>query len=149
MNNANCLTFITINIKEIQNDSKQLSVVEYFRNKIGNNGILFLKETHSTFNDQSIWENDFNAPVVYSHGTSQSCGVLIAYFGNLNFLVNKQLGDNNGRTLILDVIIDEIRCIVVNIYNANTEVEQVQVLSELRKLIKNKFFGKKWHSFSW
>ena len=37
MKNANCLTFITNNIKGIQN--KQLSVVEYFRNKLGNNAI--------------------------------------------------------------------------------------------------------------
>ena len=41
MNNANCLTFITNNIKRIQNNSKRLSVVEYFRNKLGNNRILF------------------------------------------------------------------------------------------------------------
>ena len=141
MNNANCLTFITNNIKGIQNNSKRLSVVEYFRNKLGNNGILFLQETHSTFNDENIWKNDFNVPVFYSHGTSQSCGVLIAYFGNLNFSVNKQVGDKNGRILILDVNIDEIRYVLVNIYNANTEVEQVQVLSKLNELMKNIFLG--------
>ena len=76
MKNANCLTFITNNIKGIQN--KQLSVVEYFRNKLGNNAILLLQKTNSTFNDEIIWENDFNVPVFYSGGASQSCGVLIA-----------------------------------------------------------------------
>ena len=79
MNNANCLTFITNNIKGIPNNSKQLSVVEYFKNKLGNNGILFLQETHSTFNDENIWKNDFNVPVFYSDVTSKSCGVLIAF----------------------------------------------------------------------
>ena len=54
MNNANCLSLITNNIKELQNNSKWLSVVEYFKNKLGNNGILFLQETHSTFNDENI-----------------------------------------------------------------------------------------------
>ena len=66
----------------------------------------------------------------------------IAYFGNLNFSVNKQVGDKNGRILILDVNTDEIRYILVNIYNANTEVEQVQVLSELNELMKNINFSK-------
>ena len=47
MNNAYCLTFITINIKGIQNNSKRLSVEEHFRRKSGNNRILFLQETHS------------------------------------------------------------------------------------------------------
>ena len=71
MNNANCLTFIANNIKGIQNNSKRLSVVEYFKNELGNNGILFLQETHSTFNDENIWKNDFNVPIFYSHDTSQ------------------------------------------------------------------------------
>ena len=42
MNNANCLTFISNNIKGIQNKSKRASTLEYFKNKLGNNGILFL-----------------------------------------------------------------------------------------------------------
>ena len=133
MNNAKYLTFMTNSIKGIQNNSKRLSVIEFFRNKLCNNGILFLQETHSTFNDKNIWKNGFNGHVFYSHGISQSCGVLIAYFGNLNILVNKQV----GRILILDVNIDEIRYVLVNLYNTNTEVEQVQVLSELSKLMKN------------
>ena len=115
MNNANYLTFITNNIKGIQNNSKWLPVVEYFRNKLSNNRILFLQETHSTFNDENIWKNNFNGPVFYSHGTSQSCSVFIAYFGNLSFSVNKQVGDKNGCILILDINIDEITYID-NIY---------------------------------
>ena len=88
MNCVYCLTFITNNIKGIQNNSNRLFVVAYIRNKLGNNGILFLQETHSTFNGENIWKNDFNGLVFYSHGTTQSCSVLIAYFGNLNVLVN-------------------------------------------------------------
>ena len=64
---------------------------------------------------------------------------LLLFFGNLNFSVNKQVGDKNGRILFLDVNIDEIRYVLVNICNANTDNEQVQVLSELSELMKNKF----------
>ena len=42
-----------------------------------------------------------------------------------------------GRILFHDVNTDEIRYVLVNIYNANTEVEQVQVLSKLSKVMKN------------
>ena len=88
--------------------------------------------------------------VFYSYGTSQSCGVLIAFFGNLNFSVNKQLGDKNGSILIVDVNIDEITYVLVNICNAKTKVEQVHVLSELSELMKNIFlFDRKPYSFSW
>ena len=44
MNNTNCLTFITNNIKGIQNNSKRLSVAEYFKNGSGNNEICFYKK---------------------------------------------------------------------------------------------------------
>ena len=58
-------------------------------------------------------------------------------FGNLNFSVNKRLGDKNGRVLVFDVNIDEIRYILAKIYNANNEAEQAQVLSKLSELMKN------------
>ena len=79
---------------------KRLSAIEYFINK--------LQETHSTFDDENIWKNDCNVPVFY-------------------FLVNKQIGNKNGRILILDVNIDEIGYVLVNIYNANTEAQHVIV----------------------
>ena len=47
------------------------------------------------------------------------------------------MGDKNERILILDVNIDEIRHVLVNIYNANAEAEEVQVLSESNELMKN------------
>ena len=99
---------------------------------------MFLLETHSTFNNENIWKNDFNIPVFYSHGTSQSCGVLIVFFGNLNFSVNKQVGDKNERILILDVNIDEIRYVLVNINNYNTEVERVALIYLLIVSLKRK-----------
>ena len=50
----------------------------------------------------------------YSQGNSQYRSFLIAYFGNINFLVNKQVGYKNARILILDVNLDEIRYALVN-----------------------------------
>ena len=89
-NNANCLTLITNNIKGIQTKSKRLSVVEYFRNKLDNKIIYFLQETNSNFNDENILKDNTNGSVFHSHCTSNSCGVLITYFKNLNFgLTNK------------------------------------------------------------
>ena len=49
------------------------------------------------------------------------------------------------RILILDVNIDEIRYVLVNVYNANTEVEQIQVLSELSELMKKITFSEENH----
>ena len=42
MENINSLHVITNNIKGIQSRNKPLSMIEYFKNKIGKNGISFL-----------------------------------------------------------------------------------------------------------
>ena len=73
----------------------------------------------------------------YSHGKSNSCGVLIAYFGTGTFTVKKQQTDKEGRILILDVSINDSEYILINLYNANTENEQIDVLSSLSKLLED------------
>ena len=45
--------------------------------------------------------------------------------------------DTNGRILILDFkMVDETNFVLVNIYNPNTETEQVTTLHDLGKLLK-------------
>ena len=45
--------------------------------------------------------------------------------------------DTNGRILILDFkMVDETNFVLVNIYNPNTETEQVTTLLDLGKLLK-------------
>ena len=72
----------------------------------------------------------------FSHGKSNSCGVLIAYFGTGTFIVKKKQTDNEGRILILDVSINDSEYILINLYNANTENEQIDVLSSLFELLE-------------
>ena len=44
--------------------------------------------------------------------------------------------DKNGRILILDVKVDETNFVLVNIYNPNTETEQVATLHDLDKMLE-------------
>ena len=50
--------------------------------------------------------------------------------------VNSQTTDKHGRILILDVTIDGSEYILVNICNANTQIEQLKVLNDLSELTK-------------
>ena len=71
----------------------------------------------------------------FSHGTSNSCGVLFAYFGKTSFFLNKQKNDKAGRILILDVMLDGDHYILINLYNANTETQQCKIFNELQSLL--------------
>ena len=42
------LNFLSNNVNWLNSSKKRIKVFEYFREKIANNGILFLEETHSS-----------------------------------------------------------------------------------------------------
>ena len=78
MTSSNNLTFLTNNVKGLQSSKKRIKLTDYFRSKLSHNGFLFLLETHSTIKNENTRVNYFNGPVFFPHGTSSSCGVLIA-----------------------------------------------------------------------
>ena len=61
----------------------RLKIFEYLKNKSGSNGILFLQETHFTKENEIRWNDDFNGQIHYSHGKSNSSGVLLAFYGSV------------------------------------------------------------------
>ena len=73
---------------------------------------------------------------VFSHGASNSFSVLIAYLGKMSFVLNKQKIDKAGRILIPNITIDIDQYILINLYNAITETEPVEILEELENLLK-------------
>ena len=127
------LSFITNNVKGIQSIKKRLKLIEYFKSKITTHGILFLQETHSSSDDEQKWRDNFGGNTFFSHDKRN---VLISYIGTHNFVVNNQKTDNDGRILILDVTINNVNFVLINLYNANTETEQVSVLNNLFLLLE-------------
>ena len=52
---------------------KRIKMFEYFRDKVSNNGIILLQETHSA-EDAHKWWDDFQGQIFFFHGTTNSCG---------------------------------------------------------------------------
>ena len=50
--------------------------------------------------------------------------------------MNNQKTDNDDRILILDVTINDINFVLINLFNANTETEQVSALNNLSSLLE-------------
>ena len=111
--------------------------MQYFKEKIGSTGVLFLQETHCSSKVGQKWKEDFKGHVFFSHRKTNSCGVLTTYFGNETFTVEKkQETDKQGRILILDVSVNDSEYILINLYNANTEKEQINVFSSMFALLE-------------
>ena len=131
----NKLSFITNNVRGIQSLKKRLKLIQYCKSKIRPCGLLFLQETHSNSKVEQKWKEDFHGKVFFSHGKTNSRGVLIGYFGNEKFTVKKQQTDHSSRILILYVSINDSKYILTNLYHGNTEKEQIEVLSNLFALL--------------
>ena len=137
------LSFITNNVKGIQSSKKRLKLIQYFKDKIGSTGVLFLQETHSNNKIKQEWKEDFKDQVFFSHGKTNSSGALIAYFRKKTFFVNKQKTDKEGRILILDVSINDSEYVLITLHNGNTEKEQIDVLNNMFVLLEKFDINKK------
>ena len=84
------LIFISKKVKGLQSSKKRLKLIQYFKDKIGSTGVLFLQETNSNSKIEQKWIEDFKGQVFFSHGKANSCIVLIPSFGRETFFVKKQ-----------------------------------------------------------
>ena len=98
---------------------------------------MFLQEMHSTVYDEKRWHDELKGKLFFTHGHSNSYGVPIGFLGNMNFNVLNKIQDNDGRILILDVQVDDAAFLLINLYNANKECEQLNVLTTLCNFLSN------------
>ena len=87
--------------------------------------------------DEVKWNEEFRGEIYYSHGKLNSCGVLIAFYGDKKINVKKRLTDKTGRILILNIEIDDSEYIPISLYDSNTELEQLYTLEERLSLLNN------------
>ena len=73
----------------------------------------------------------------FSHGASDSSGVCIGFTKKMDAKFEKNYCDNNGRIIIIDLILDDEKYLLINLYNANTESEQLDTINCLNNLLSN------------
>ena len=59
---------------------KRLKLIQYFKDKIGSTGVLFLQETYTTSKEEQKLKGNFKVHVFFSHWETNSCDVLPASF---------------------------------------------------------------------
>ena len=104
----NKLNFLSCNANGLGSSKKRIKMFEYLNQKISGNGIIFLQETHSSEDNFSEWKDNFAGELFFSHGSTNSCGVIIGYHGNKNFIAKKISNDNDGRILIISFCFNKL-----------------------------------------
>ena len=96
------------------------------------NAIIFLQETHSTKKDEMLWKLQWHGNIIFSHGSSNKKGVLIAFRYGLEYkLLSPEIIDDDGRYIILCIEIQGSPYILLNYYGPSNESNQVKVLRQI------------------
>ena len=64
---------------------------------------------------KKMWSDEFNGDLLFANGETNSCGVLVGFYGNVYYSVKKKLSDNSSRILVLDVSINGTEYNLVNL----------------------------------
>ena len=101
-------------------------------------GICLLQETHSTLTCEEQWLREWDGTIIFNHGTNMSKGVAIVIPKSMEFTINKQVSDNNGRILLLDIDLGDQNLILVNVYapTKDKEKEQIDFIDVLRTMLE-------------
>ena len=122
------------NVKRILNSEKRSKIFEYLKNSISPNEFIFLQEIHTSADDEKRWCNELNGSIYFSHGKTNLCNVATK---SKSFILANQTADKNGRLLLIEAIVHDVKFILINIYNCNTESRELLTLTELHKIRKN------------
>ena len=61
----------------------------------------------------------------------------MAFYGSITYTVRKKASDKHGRILIIEALIDDTEFILIYLYSANTENNQLTTFAELTNLLEN------------
>ena len=84
--------------------------------------------------DEKVWTNQLGCEkgsVIFSHGKSDARGVLVAFREAVDYKINLQHVDNNGRYIVFNLLIDGNPVVRINYYAPNYEADQVKLLNNL------------------
>ena len=93
--------------------------------------IIFLQETYNTQEVEDIWRTQWQGKLFYSHGSNQSCGVMILVRSDLEFNLTSIKADDYGRYIIIDREVKSSKFLFVNIYAPNKIQEQCRFFDNL------------------
>ena len=131
---------ISTNAQGLKDYTKRRKVFNFMKKHTSSKGLIFIQETHSLKTCENIWTNQFgcgNNHIVFSHGTSDSRGVLIALREASNYKVINQYVDHGVRFIVLNTLIEDSPVVPINYYAPNEEKDQLKVLDDLNHILDN------------
>ena len=110
---------IYFNTQGIQGINKRIGVLEYLKDK--NFNIYCLQDTHFTKDDVDKIKVQWGKDYVMSTFRSNARGVAVLFGKDIELSIHKQVIDEGGNFIILDITIFKQRLTLVNLYGPNED----------------------------
>ena len=131
------LNIMTYNVRGLQNKNKRIKIFNYIKERNAS-GICLLQETHSDENVYKSWQIDWGqSESFFNHGSSNARGTAILLSPECMCKVLKYEHDSTGRLQLISIEHDAIKYLIVNIYNPNSESDQVPFLQKVNDALKH------------
>ena len=128
------LSFITPNVSGINSSRKRRAIFRQLHNK--NASVIFLQETYSSNNQEKLWSSEWGSKIHFCHGSKHSKGVAILFNPKIQVTIENQMQSEDGRILILQVVIDDTKLVCANIYAPNDPGAQHRFYLHLNNILQ-------------
>ena len=125
---------ISLNVRGINNFHKRRAIFTWCRKRKAD--IIFLQETHSKEESETQWKNEWGGKSFYSHGSPNSCGVMVLIRNKFNCTIQNTISDPLGRFIILKVVIEDKVYVLINIYAPNKDKLTCKFFKNLHKTLQ-------------
>ena len=129
---------LSLNVRGLGDHAKRRKIFNYAKKHVSHKGVIFLQETHSVQKDEQVWTNQFGCDtgsVFFSHGKSDSRGVLIAFREGIKYNVIEKYIDTEGHYIVLNLLLNNSPVVLINYCAPNQEAEQLKVLDRLTHIL--------------
>jgi exonuclease III len=79
---------VTLNVRGLNNYKKRRTIFNWIKRK--NFDIVCVQETHSSKKDEPEWKKEWGGDVLFSHGASNSRGVMVLFRNGFEYSVNSK-----------------------------------------------------------
>ena len=136
VNSANAfdLKCLSLNVRGLNKSIKRRTVFRWLHKQ--NHHIIYLQESYCSKNLEPIWENKWGGKAFFSHSTNHSKGVITLINPSVNFKVEKEISDKQGRFIILKLALEEKVIVLVNICAPNDVAQQVSFFKRLNQQLE-------------
>ena len=131
------LKFLSLNVRGLNKTTKRRQFFRWLHQQTSD--VIFLQETYSSAQTVRLWEAEWGGKMLACHGSTHSRGVMIRFKPKINVSIGNAIRDKNGRYIVSEVAIDDVKCILVNIYAPNDQMQQIKFLRDLYNSVLNSY----------